>query len=128
MKKPKSTLPDLKQKFNELKRLELVNKSVSSFKNVEAEIFNQLLVKYAQSKEATIIIRGLRAISDFEYEFQMALMNRNLNSNISTVFLMPHQKYIHISSSLVKEVAVLGGDISSYIPKHVKLLLEEKYK
>ena len=96
--------------------------------NDEVEIFNGLLVKYVKSRKATAIIRGLRAISDFEYEFQMALMNRNLDIDISTVFLMPHQKYIHISSSLVKEVVEFGGDISSYVPSHVNLLLENKYK
>ena len=114
--------------FNKEERLELVDKSISNFDNVEAEIFNGLLVEYVKSRKATAIIRGLRAISDFEYEFQMALMNRKLDIDISTVFLMPHQKYIHISSSLVKEVVELGGDISSYVPSHVNLLLENKYK
>ena len=113
--------------FNKEERLELVNKSISNFKNVQVEIFDELLVKYVKYKKAIVIIRGLRAISDFEYEFQMELMNRNLDSSINTVFLMPHQKYIHISSSLIKEVAALGGDISSYVPKHVELLLEKKY-
>ena len=113
--------------FSKEERLELVNKSISSFNNVQAEIFDELLVKYVKSKNATAIIRGLRAISDFEYEFQMALMNRNLDSSINTVFLMPHQKYIHISSSLIKEVFGLGGDISLYVPEHVQLLLKKKY-
>ena len=114
--------------FNKEERLELVDKSISNFDNVEAEIFNGLLVEYVKSRKATAIIRGLRAISDFEYEFQMALMNRKLDIDISTVFLMPHQKYIHISSSLVKEVVELGGDITSYVPSHVNLLLKNKYK
>ena len=113
--------------FNKEERLELVNKSVSHFSNIQVEIFDELLVKYVKSKKAIAIIRGLRAISDFEYEFQMELMNRSLDSSISTIFLMPHQKYIHISSSLVKEVAALGGDVSSYVPKHIELLLEKKY-
>ena len=113
--------------FNKNERLDLVNKSISHLNNVQAEIFEGLLVQYVESRSATAIIRGLRAISDFEYEFQMALMNRKLNQDISTLFLMPHQKYIHISSSLIKEVAALGGDISSYVPKHVELLLEKKY-
>ena len=78
-------------------------------------------------KDASAVIRGLRAISDFEYEFQMALMNRNLNEKVRTLFLMPHQKYIHISSSLVKEVAQLKGDISQYVPEHVNQLLKDKY-
>ena len=113
--------------FNKDERLCLVKESISKFENVEVEIFDNLLVEYADSKNATAIIRGLRAVSDFEYEFQMALMNRNLNSNISTVFLMPHQKYIHISSSLVKEVSKLGGDISPYVPEHVEVSLRDKY-
>jgi len=113
--------------FDEKERLSLVNESIADFTNVDVEVFDELLIKYAKFKDASVIIRGLRAISDFEYEFQMALMNRSLNSNISTIFLMPHQKYIHISSSLVKEVVELGGDISTYVPKHVQLLLEKKY-
>ena len=113
--------------FNKDERLCLVKESISKFENVEVESFDNLLVEYADSKNATAIIRGLRAVSDFEYEFQMALMNRNLNSNISTVFLMPHQKYIHISSSLVKEVSKLGGDISPYVPEHVEVSLRDKY-
>ena len=113
--------------FNKDERLCLVKDSISKFGNVEVEIFDNLLVEYAESKNATAIIRGLRAVSDFEYEFQMALMNRNLNSSISTVFLMPHQKYIHISSSLVKEVSKLGGDISPYVPEHVEVSLKDKY-
>ena len=113
--------------FDKDERLNLVKESISKFENVEVDIFDDLLVEYAKSKNATAIIRGLRAVSDFEYEFQMALMNRNLNSNISTVFLMPHQKYIHISSSLVKEVSKLGGDISPYVPKHVEISLKDKH-
>jgi len=114
--------------FNKEERLKLVSESILKFKNVEVEIFNGLLIQYAQLKKARAVIRGLRAISDFEYEFQMALMNRKLDSDITTVFLMPHQKYIHISSSLIKEVASLGGDISSYVPKHINSLLKDKYK
>jgi len=113
--------------FNKEERVELVNKSILQFQNVEVEIFNGLLIKYAKLKNASAIIRGLRAISDFEYEFQMALMNRSLNEEIRTVFLMPHQKYIHISSSLVKEVAQLKGNISQYVPEHVNQSLKDKY-
>ena len=113
--------------FNEQERLSLVSKSVQKFSNVEVDIFDGLLIKYAELKDASAVIRGLRAISDFEYEFQMALMNRNLNEKVRTLFLMPHQKYIHISSSLVKEVAQLKGDISQYVPEHVNQLLKDKY-
>ena len=114
--------------FNNNERFELVRNSTVAFDNVEVELFNGLLIDYVHSKKSNAIIRGLRAISDFEYEFQMALMNRKLNSKINTVFLMPDQKYIHISSSLVKEVASLGGDISSYVPENVLLSLNNKYK
>jgi|TARA_Y100000994_G_scaffold243551_1_gene242063 pantetheine-phosphate adenylyltransferase len=113
--------------FNEQERLSLVSKSVQKFSNVEVDIFDGLLIKYAELKDASAVIRGLRAISDFEYEFQMALMNRNLNEKVRTLFLMPHQKYIHISSSLVKEVAQLKGDISQYVPEHVNQLLKDRY-
>ena len=113
--------------FNEEERLSMVSKSIQKFSNVEVDIFDGLLIRYAELKDASAIIRGLRAISDFEYEFQMALMNRNLNEKVRTLFLMPHQKYIHISSSLVKEVAQLKGDISQYVPEHVNQLLKNKY-
>ena len=113
--------------FNTKQRLNLVHQSIVQYSNVETEVFNELLVEYAKSKNAISVIRGLRAISDFEYEFQMALMNRNLDENIRTVFLMPHQKYIHISASLVKEVAELGGSVSPYVPSHVNLALKDKY-
>ena len=113
--------------FNEEDRLSMVSKSIQKFSNVEVDIFDGLLIKYAELKDASAVIRGLRAISDFEYEFQMALMNRNLNEKVRTLFLMPHQKYIHISSSLVKEVAQLKGDISQYVPEHVNQLLKDRY-
>ena len=119
---------DKKTIFNKNERLDSVNKSISHLNNVQAEIFEGLLVQYAELKSAIAIIRGLRAISDFEYEFQMVLMNRKLNQDVSTLFLMPHQKYIHISSSLVKEVASLGGDVRQYVPGHVNLLLKDIYK
>ena len=114
--------------FNQKERLSLVVKSIERFENVEVEVFSGLLIDYAQLKKASVVVRGLRAISDFEYEFQMALMNRKLDSNINTLFLMPHQKYIHISSSLIKEIASLGGDVSSYVPEHIEVLLKDKYK
>ena len=113
--------------FNEEERLSMVSKSIQKFSNVEVDIFDGLLIKYAGLKDASAVIRGLRAISDFEYEFQMALMNRSLNEKVRTLFLMPHQKYIHISSSLVKEVAQLKGDISQYVPEHVNQLLKDRY-
>ena len=113
--------------FNMEERLNLVKEATLDSSNVEANIFSGLLVEYAKSNNAIAIIRGLRAISDFEYEFQMALMNRSLEDKIRTVFLMPHQKYIHISSSLVKEVSELRGDVSQYVPVHVNKALKSKY-
>ena len=113
--------------FSQKERVSLVKDSIVSLENVKVKTFNGLLIKYAQSNDAIAIIRGLRAISDFEYEFQMALMNRSLNEKVSTVFLMPHQKYIHISSSLIKEVAGLRGDVSQYVPSHVVEILKDRY-
>jgi len=114
--------------FSVEERTNLVKESILDFSNVEVSVFSGLLVDYAKSNNAVAIIRGLRAISDFEYEFQMALMNRNLEDKIRTVFLMPHQKYIHISSSLVKEVAELKGNVSEYVPIHVNKALKKKYR
>ena len=113
--------------FSQKERVGLVEESIVKLENVKVKTFNGLLIKYAQSNDAIAIVRGLRAISDFEYEFQMALMNRSLNEKVSTVFLMPHQKYIHISSSLIKEVAGLRGDVSQYVPSHVVEILRDKY-
>ena len=115
------------QFFSIEERVDMIKESIKSYPNVEVKIFDGLLVDFAIECNATSIIRGLRALSDFEYEFQMALMNRNLNEKISTVFLMPHQKYTHISSSLVKEVASLGGDVSNYVPRYVMNILKLKY-
>ena len=86
------------------------------------------MVDHAVKHSACAAIRGLRVLSDFEFEFKMALMNRSLNEEVSTVFLMPHSKYTHISSSMVREVASLGGDVSEYVPKHVNEALKRKYK
>jgi len=111
--------------FSESERIAMINQSIIHLKNVEVDSFNGLLVNYAADKNANAIIRGLRALSDFEFEFKMALMNRSLKEEISTVFMMPHEKYTHISSSLVKEVAWLGGDVSAYVPQHVERALQE---
>tara|TARA_B100000700_G_C14862246_1_gene769230 strand:- start:233 stop:718 length:486 start_codon:yes stop_codon:yes gene_type:complete len=104
-------------KLNE--RIEYIEDAVSQFDNVEVSEFKGLLMQFAELKNAIVVIRGLRVLSDFEYEFKMAMMNRGLNEKITTLFLMPHRKYVHISSSLVKEVALLGGDISDYVPSKV---------
>ena len=113
--------------FSESERITMIKQSISHLKNVEVDSFNGLLVNYAAEKNSHAIIRGLRALSDFEFEFKMALMNRSLKEEISTVFMMPHEKYTHISSSLVKEVSSLGGDISAYVSQHVEHALQESF-
>ena len=109
-------------------RTELIKQSVIKWKSVKVDSFEGLMVDHASRYSACASIRGLRALSDFEFEFKMALMNRSLNQEVSTVFLMPHEKYTHISSSMVREVASLGGDVSEYVPIHVNQALREKYK
>ena len=113
--------------FSESERITMINQSIPHLKHVEVDSFHGLLVNYAAEKNSIAIIRGLRALSDFEFEFKMALMNRSLKEEISTVFMMPHEKYTHISSSLVKEVALLGGDVSAYVPQHVEIALKESF-
>ena len=113
--------------FSESERITMINQSIPHLKNVAVDSFHGLLVNYAAEKNSIAIIRGLRALSDFEFEFKMALMNRSLKEEISTVFMMPHEKYTHISSSLVKEVASLGGDVSAYVPQHVEIALKESF-
>ena len=108
--------------FTNEERKSLIIESISSFPNVKVDSFDGLMVEYANKHGAVAAIRGLRALSDFEFEFKMALMNRSLNENISTLFLLPQAKYTHVSSSMVREVASLGGDVSEYVPPHVCLL------
>ena len=96
--------------------------------NIRVKQFNGLLMNYAESENANVIIRGLRVLSDFEYEFKMAMMNRSINDTIDTLFLMPNRKYVHISSSLIKEVATLGGDISDYVSPMIFKEIHKKVK
>ena len=105
--------------FTVSQRKEMLKKSLDHIGNLEFQSFNQLLVDYAVNEEVVNIIRGLRALSDFEYEFRMAMMNRNLNSEIETIFLMADSKYAHVSSSLVKEVYFLKGDVKQFVPEIV---------
>ena len=113
--------------FSDDERLKLLTENTNDLNNVQPVIFDGLLVDYAQKMDINVIIRGLRAFSDFESEFQMSLMNRKLNAEIDTIFLMPHEKYTHISSSIIKEVFSLKGDISDYVPNSVLLALQNKY-
>ncbi|MBF0494320.1 MAG: pantetheine-phosphate adenylyltransferase [Candidatus Omnitrophica bacterium] len=95
--------------------------------NVKVESFTGLVVDYAVRKNAKVIIRGIRMISDFEYEFQMALTNRKINPDIETMFMMPNESYSYLSSRLIKEVSFLGADVSSFVPEHVQKILERKF-
>ena len=114
--------------FDNNERMLLIRGNTTHLNNVEVITFDGLLVDYAQKTNINIIIRGLRAFSDFESEVQMSLLNRKLNADINTVFLMPHEKYTHISSSIIKEVSSLGGNVSDYVPDSVLLALNNKYE
>lgn len=107
-------------------RIALAEEVLSDCPNVTVKGFNILLIDFAKQEKATILIRGLRAVSDFEYEFQLASMNRNLAPDIESVFLMPADEYSFISSSLVKEVGALGGDVSKFVHPIVNKALKEK--
>jgi len=107
-------------------RIEMIQEAFADSKNVETDAFTGLLVDYAKAKKATAIVRGIRAISDFEYEFQMALMNRRLAPSIETVFMMPAEEYSYVSSRLVKEVAELGGSVKGLVPAGVERRLQQK--
>jgi len=105
--------------FSAAERLEMVRPNVAQFPNVLVTSFNGLLVDFAVAQKATAIIRGLRALSDFEFEFNMALMNRHLEPRIETIFVMPNEQFSYTSSSLVKQVAKFGGDITHFVPSNV---------
>ena len=112
--------------FTDEERVEMIRENIGKYKNATVECFSGLLVQFAEQKKATAIIRGLRAVSDFEYEFQMALTNRKLNNKISTVFLMPHEQYTYLNSNIVREIARFGGDVSKFVPPSVRRRLEKK--
>jgi pantetheine-phosphate adenylyltransferase len=115
-------------------RLELLNDSIGKIDqgsgkagNVRIAQFDGLLVEFAAAQNASAVVRGLRAVSDFEFEFQMALMNRKLNSDVETIFLMPKEEYTYLSSRIIKEIARLGGDVSSFVPAVVARALARKF-
>jgi pantetheine-phosphate adenylyltransferase len=114
--------------FNLSERVALARAAVKRLRNVSVDDFEGLLVRYARRKKAAVVVRGLRAISDFEFEFQMALMNRKLDSKIETIFLMPKDEYTFISSRLVREIASLGGDVSDFVPRGVEGALRRKLR
>ncbi|MCL4477263.1 MAG: pantetheine-phosphate adenylyltransferase [Nitrospirae bacterium] len=109
-------------------RLRLIRESVKAYKNVRVEAFNGLLVEYARSRGGVAIIRGLRAVSDFEYELQMALMNRRLDMTVETVFMMPSEEYSFLTSTIVKEAASFGGSVKGLVPEVVLKALNEKFR
>lgn len=109
-------------------RTELVKKSVSRFKGVKIESFEGLLVNYTKKNNIDVVIRGLRAVSDFDYEFQMAQINRKLHSGLELIFIMPGEEYFFLSSSLVKEIASRKGDVSKFVPEPVAEALKKKYQ
>ena len=108
-------------------RLDLLRETAGKIDNVRIAEFEGLLVEFARNEEAGVVIRGLRAISDFEFEFQMALMNRKLDSAVETIFLMPKEEYTYLSSRIVKEIARLGGDVSGFVPACVARALSRKF-
>lgn len=114
--------------FSESERVAIIRDVFKGHSNVQVETFNGLLVDYAQRKKASVLVRGLRAVSDFEYEFQMALMNRHLAPGLETVFMMPDEKYTYISSRLIKEVFRLGGEVTGLVPPVVEEKLRAKRK
>ena len=107
-------------------RLALVQESIATMPNVKVDSFAGLLVDYVESRGGQAIIRGLRAISDFEFEFQLALMNRKLNERVETIFMMPKESYTFLSSRIIKEIARLGGDVGTFVPSHVQTALNKK--
>lgn len=114
--------------FTPDERVALLSSVVSSLPNVRVTAFHGLLVEFAQKENAAAVIRGIRAVSDFELEFQMALMNRRLSPRLETLFLMPKEEYSYVSSRLVKEVASLGGDVRHFVPAIVADALRERYR
>jgi pantetheine-phosphate adenylyltransferase len=122
------TNPTKQPLFSVEERYKMLSMATKKIKNVEIDTFNGLLVDYLKKKRVKIVIRGLRVISDFEYEFQMALTNRKLYPEIEIIYLMPSEKWSYISSSLVKEVAKFNGEIKNFVPRNIKKIVEKSFK
>lgn len=120
--------PKKKPLFSTKERMNMIQDYFVDQVNIEVKAFDGLLVDFAKKNDANIVIRGLRAISDFEYEFQMALMNRKLDPEIETLFMMPNLSYSFLSSKLVKEIFMLGGGLKDLVPEQVEKKLKEKFK
>jgi pantetheine-phosphate adenylyltransferase len=114
--------------FSLEERVDLAKSVLNHRDNVNVLGFNCLLLDFVKKHEANVILRGLRTVTDFDYEFQLASMNRNLNPSIESIFLMPAEKYMSISSSLIREIASLGGDVSAFVPEIVVSALRDKFK
>lgn len=120
--------PSKKQLFTTEERVAMLSKSLEEFKpKVLVDSFDGLLVEHAKAVGATAIIRGLRQISDFEFEFQMALMNRKLSGHITTIFLMPHERYTYLNSTVIRNLASLHADVSNFVPPNVQEALKNKF-
>lgn len=120
--------PHKKPLFSVAERVELLKKSVSGLDGVRVGHFDGLVVDYAHKQKANVLVRGLRMLSDFEYEFQMALTNRKLSPDVETIFLMPKEEYSYLSARLLKEAASLGADISNFVPDFVGQALKKKLR
>lgn len=120
--------PTKKPLFTTEERVKMLNESLNDFKTVTIDSFDGLVVEHAKQVGAIGIIRGLRQISDFEFEFQMALMNRKLAGDITTIFLMPHERYTYLNSTVIRNLASLHADVSNFVPANVKEALVNKFK
>lgn len=114
--------------FSIQERIQMLKEVTKDYPNVKVEKFSGLLVEYARKKGANIIIRGLRAVSDFEHEFQMASINKRLNPNVETLFMMTHENNFFLSSSAIKEIASLGGSLEEFVPKVVEETIKKRFK
>jgi len=114
--------------FDVPERVELLRKSLKGLKGAQVDDFDCLVVDYVKRKKSAVVIRGLRMISDFEYEFQMALTNRKLSSDIETIFMMPSESYSYLSSKLIKEAASLGANLKGFVPSFVEKKIKEKLR
>jgi pantetheine-phosphate adenylyltransferase len=114
--------------FTKEERVEMIRDCAKPYRNVDVDSFDGLVVDYVHRKKAGVILRGIRTISDFEYEYQMALTNRTFAGDIETVFVMTHEEYSFVSSRLIKEAVSMGGDVSSFVPKDVEKRLKARFK
>jgi pantetheine-phosphate adenylyltransferase len=120
--------PSKKPMFTSSQRVEFLQKSLQDIEGIKVREYHGLLAKYVQEHKINTIIRGLRAVSDFEYELSLALMNRRMNSNLETIFLTPREDLLYLNSTMVKQVAALGGDVSQWVPPVVSDALSEMYQ